>query len=96
MFFNKKKLLEKAKKEIGEIIQNMNSTTACFTGHRSQKLPWKFDEQDKRCLIMKDTLKKEIVKALNRGYRTFLTGMALGFDMICAETLLELKKDIKT
>ena len=34
-----KNSLEEAKREIGEIINNLNSTTACFTGHRSQKLP---------------------------------------------------------
>ena len=22
----------------------------CFTGHRSQKLPWKFNESDPRCI----------------------------------------------
>ena len=68
------------------------STTACFTGHRSQKLPWRFDEEDQRCKAMKSTLRFEIEKAIQRGYRTFLCGMALGFDMICAETVIDLKK----
>ena len=72
--------------------------TACFTGHRSQKLPWRFNEDDERCKVMKATLRSEIEKAIQRGYRTFLCGMALGFDMICAETVLDFKKqygDIK-
>lgn len=74
------------------------STTVCFTGHRSQKLSWRFNEEDERCKAMKVTLRSEIVKAIQRGYRTFLCGMALGFDMICTETILDLKKqypDIK-
>lgn len=58
------------------------STTACFTGHRPQKLPWKFNENDERCLKMKKTLRIEIENAINRGYDTFLCGMAIGFDMI--------------
>lgn len=66
--------------------------TACFTGHRSQKLPWRFDENDRRCKVTKEALRAEIEKAIQRGYRTFLSGMALGFDMICAETVLDLKK----
>ena len=73
-------------------------TTACFTGHRSQKLPWGFNEDDERCKAMKNTLRFEIEKAIQRGYKTFLCGMALGFDMICAETILDFKKkygDIK-
>ncbi len=72
--------------------------TACFTGHRSQKLPWQFNEDDERCKAMKNTLRSEIEKAILKGYKTFLCGMALGFDMICAETVLDFKKqygDIK-
>lgn len=92
MEIKKESPLEVAKREIGEIIQDMNSSTACFTGHRSQKLPWRFNENDERCLIMKARLRDEIEKAINRGYKTFLCGMALGYDMMCAETVLELKR----
>lgn len=84
--------LELAKLEIGKIIKDLNSSTACFTGHRSQKLPWRFNENDERCLVMRNTLTVEIEKAIQRGYKTFLCGMALGFDMICAETVLKLKE----
>jgi len=41
---------------------------------------------------MKENAKAEIEKAIQSGYTTFLCGMALGFDMICAEIVLELKK----
>lgn len=47
---------------------------------------------------MKEKLRIEIVKAIENGYKTFICGMAIGFDMICAETVLALKKqypDIK-
>ena len=81
-FIKKKSFLENLNKE----------TTCCFTGHRPQSLPWGFNEQDERCLKMKQQLKVEIVKAIESGFTTFISGMALGFDMICAETVLELKK----
>ena len=84
--------LNVVKQEINNCIQLLNSSTLCFTGHRSQKLPWKFDEKDIRCISMKRNLKKEIEKSINDGYNTFLCGMALGFDMICAETVISLKK----
>lgn len=90
--------VKNAKFEIGKIIQNMNSTTCCFTGHRVQKLPWRSDEKSKACIALKATLRSEIEKAIQRGYKTFLCGMALGFDTYCAEAVLELKKqypDIK-
>lgn len=80
------------------MLELVKSETVCFTGHRSQKLPWRFSEEDERCKAMKARLHSEIEKARQRGYKTFLCGMALGFDMICAETVLELKKqypDIK-
>ena len=66
--------------------------TACFTGHRPQKLPWKFNEQDERCIEMKKKLKNEIIKSIESGYTSFISGMALGFDIICAEIILELKE----
>ena len=52
--------LEDVKNEISNIIKDLNSTTACFTGHRSQKLPWRFNEDDERCVAMKSTLRFEI------------------------------------
>lgn len=93
MLLNKTKF-EKSKQKIGEIILSLNSATCCFTGHRPQSLPWKFNEQDERCLKMKERLRNEIIKAIKNGYKTFISGMALGFDMICAEIVLELKKHI--
>lgn len=66
--------------------------TVCFTGHRPQKLPWKFNEKDFRCVDMKNRTKIEIESAIKNGYHTFLCGMALGFDIMCAELVLELKK----
>lgn len=62
--------LEEAKIEIGKIIKDLNSSTACFTGHRSQKLPWRFNEEDERCKAMKAALSSEIEKAIQNGYRT--------------------------
>lgn len=80
------------------MLKLIKSKSVCFTGHRSQKLSWGFDESDERCLKMKENLRIEIEKAIKRGYETFYSGMAIGFDLICVEILLELKKkysDIK-
>ncbi len=64
-----------------------------FTGHRIQKLPWTSNEEDERCKAMKIELRGEIEKAILRGYTDFVCGMAVGFDIICAETVLLLKKE---
>ena len=74
-------------------VENFDILKTCsFTGHRSQKLPWRFDENDKRCLAMKTILKNHIEEAIQNGYDTFLSGMALGFDMICTEIVLSFKQ----
>ena len=79
--------------EMNILFDKLNSV--CFTGHRSQKLPWRFNEQDDKCLQMKEVLYNEIESSIAEGYHTFYSGMALGFDMICVETLIELKKKYK-
>ncbi len=90
MFFNNKKM-EDIVKECEKIFENYMELTLCFTGHRPQKLPWGKNEQDERCLKMKEELRIEIIKAIHRGYIYFISGMAIGFDTICAEMILELK-----
>lgn len=75
---------------------NINkSETGCLTGHRPDKLPWHYDEAKENCKRFKEDLKNTFIGAVNYGLKTFLTGMAEGFDMIGAEVLLELKKQIK-
>ena len=66
--------------------------TCCFTGHRPQKLPWKFNENDERCIRIKQRAEEEIEKAIIEGYTIFISGMALGFDMMCAEIVLKLSE----
>lgn len=79
-------------KECEEIDEMLKNITLCFTGHRSQKLPWRFNECDERCVNMRNKAKEKIEQAIIDGYVYFISGMALGFDMICAEIVLELKK----
>ena len=67
----------------------------CFTGHRSQSLPWGYDETKESCILFKSVMTSIIEKAIINGYTYFISGMALGVDMICAEIVLELKKKYK-
>ena len=91
MFWKNKNIL-KMKEVLKEINEEMSAYIACFTGHRPQKLPWGFNENDERFIDMKNRTKVIIENAIKNGYHTFLCGMALGFDMMCAELVLELKK----
>ena len=83
MFF-RKKILTDTIKEIENEVEQLNRFWVSFTGHRPQKLPWGFNENDERFIDMKNRTKVEIENAIIKGYHTFLCGMALGFDMMCA------------
>ena len=65
-----------------------------FTGHRQRKFPWGYNEADTRCVVLKETLAKEIVKLVDAGYTDFLSGMAEGTDTWAALAVLALKKEI--
>lgn len=60
-----------------------------FTGHRPQKLPWGSREEDPRCRALKRLLDEAVAQAAERGFRTFLCGMALGCDTYFAEAVLK-------
>lgn len=68
---------------------------ACaFTGHRPQNLPFRFNENDDRCIALKQKLRDCIVQLIEQeGVRHFLSGMAIGVDMYAAEIVLELKAE---
>ena len=68
------------------------SRTCCFTGHRPDKLPWGLDESDSRCLAMKRSLTRELEDLYRRGFRHFISGMALGCDLYFAESALALRE----
>ncbi len=58
--------------------------TCCFTGHRNISTELYPN--------IKNLLKCQFFKVYSDGIRNFIAGGALGFDMICAEVVLELKE----
>ena len=64
----------------------MKKELSCaFSGHREIKITDK----------VKNTLKLEIIKLIDNGVTVFLNGGALGFDILCAKTVIELKEVFK-
>ena len=57
------------------------STTCCFSGHRVLKKNFNVEK-----------LNEIVDKLINNGYRTFLVGMARGFDLKCVKVLAEKKQ----
>ncbi len=65
--------------------------TCCFTGHRPSKLPWGRNEEDPRCLSLKDRIRDAVDAAYEEGFRHFICGMANGCDFYFAEAVLALR-----
>lgn len=61
----------------------MKAKTCCFTGHR--RLPGNQKEIEKR-------LEEAILSLIQSGYLYFGAGGALGFDSLCAKTVLRLRQ----
>ena len=66
--------------------------SCCFTGHRPKSLPWGYNESSLGCYFFKRKLKKIIYKLADEGCVHFITGMAMGVDLIEAEIVIEMKK----
>lgn len=66
--------------------------TCSFTGHRPEKLPWGFHEEDPRCVDLKERLRRAVEQAYEDGFRHFISGMARGTDQYFAQIVLELKE----
>ncbi len=66
--------------------------SCCFTGHRPNKLPWRYREEDPRCLQLKMRLADAGETAYEEGYRHFLCGMAQGCDLYFCEIVLAFRQ----
>ena len=66
--------------------------SCCFTGHRPMKLPWGMNEEDPRCIRLKEELRVRLDAIYELGYRRFLCGMAIGCDMYFAEAVINLRE----
>lgn len=67
----------------------------CFTGYRPSKFPFSINESDPMYLEFENSLYGEIISLIDKGCTTFITGMAMGFDIIAAETVLTVKSAVK-
>ena len=66
--------------------------SCCFTGHRPNKLPWGYREEDPRCLALKRRMMDAVEIAYSQGFRHFLCGMAQGCDLYFCACALALRK----
>lgn len=65
--------------------------SCAFTGHRPNRFPWKYAENDPRCLNLKRALYREIEALSAAGVYHYFSGMALGTDVWAARMVLDLR-----
>ncbi len=71
----------------------LSHKTACFTGHRPQSIPYLWNEISVQSIKLKNEIKSASIDLIeNHNVAHFISGMALGVDMIAAEIVLDLKK----
>lgn len=68
-------------------------TTCCFTGPRPMRLPMGGDENSVEISLLKKNLQNAIADAYEDGFRFFMSGMAEGFDLFAAESVIEAKSN---
>ncbi len=68
-------------------------STCCFSGYRPHKFPFPFHKHNPAFRELESDLLNAVLQSYNEGYRTFLCGGAMGFDLLAAEIVLLIKKN---
>ena len=64
-----------------------------FTGHRSAKLPWGYNEDAPACRELKQRIYDTAEAVYSAGFHTFICGMAEGCDLYFCEAVLTLRDE---
>lgn len=68
-------------------------STCCFTGHRPDKLPWGLDENSAECRKLRIEIAIQLEALHSAGIAHFISGMALGCDLLFAEAVLAMREE---
>ena len=66
--------------------------SCCFTGYRPNKFPFPFRRNNADYIAMENALTETVLSLAADGVETFYSGMAMGFDLLAADTVLLAKK----
>lgn len=69
--------------------------TLAATGHRPIHNIYPYDVSHPKRIAVRERIIKELVQCVTNGYNTFISGMALGFDIDFAISVLELRDDMQ-
>jgi len=74
------------------MIKRDREKSCCFSGYRPEKLPWRGNEDDPRCVELKEQLNDTLFQLYESGTRHFICGMARGSDTYFCESVLRLRR----
>lgn len=72
-------------------LQLDRNQTCCFSGYRPHKFAFKLCDENAEYAALCNRLYKTLENLIKSGYKNFICGGAMGFDIVCAETVLQLK-----
>ncbi len=71
-------------------LQNVNK--ACFSGYRPKKFPFNLNNASVEFCLLQSRIEKTLTSLIEDNCLVFYSGMAEGFDILCAECVLRLKE----
>ena len=74
---------------------NEGFASCCFTGYRPFKFPFPFKENNKEFTKLSNSILSTLFDLANDNCFNFYCGMAMGFDILCGESVLLLKNAYK-
>jgi len=66
--------------------------SCAFSGHRPKSFPWKYDETDPDCVLLKKAIEDQIHQLIDSGVTDFYSGLAQGVDTWSAQIVLAVRK----
>jgi len=67
------------------------SKTVCFSGYRPEKFAFILHQGNEAYLALEKRIETAILQAVDKGYTSFLCGMAKGFDLVAGGVVVALK-----
>ena len=77
----------------GDIMLKLDRTvTCCFSGYRPHKFHFELKQNNRQFIELENRVTNAVLEAYSKGYRIFLCGGAMGFDLVCGEIVALLKE----
>lgn len=70
----------------------MLELSCSFTGHRSSRFSFGYDEESEKHIRLRQLLAGEINRLILSGVTVFISGMTLGVDIWAAQTVLDMRR----